>query len=146
MAYPVAIQVYSVRDDAAKDLYATLKELKKMGYDGVEFAGLYGNDPQRVREMCEELELVPISAHVPYLDMVADPEGVLSAYATIGCKFVAVPYLTEEYRPGTPKFSEVIENVKIIGGKGEQIDAKTVVADDIRGYGYVAVEAEYQEK
>jgi hypothetical protein len=97
-------------------MYATLKEIKAMGYDGVEFAGLYGNAPERIREMCEEIGLVPISAHVPYLDMVADAEGVLSAYASIGCKYVVVPYLTEEYRPGTPKFSEVIENVKVIGG------------------------------
>ena len=36
MALPVAIQVYSVRDDAAKDLYSTLKSIKEMGYDGVE--------------------------------------------------------------------------------------------------------------
>ena len=121
MAYPVAIQVYSVRDAASKDLYATLKELKKMGYDGVEFAGLYGNDPVRVREMCEEIGLVPLSAHVPYVEMAADPEGVLSAYATIGCKFVAVPYLTEEYRPGNPKFAEVIENVKVIGAAAKKL-------------------------
>ncbi len=121
MTFPVAIQVYSVRDDAARDLYATLKELKKMGYDGVEFAGLYGNSPEKVKEMCEELGLVPLSAHVPYLDMIADPEGVLSAYATIGCKFVAVPYLTEEYRPGTPRFAEVIENVKILGAAAKKL-------------------------
>jgi len=121
MAYPVAIQVYSVRDDASRDLYATLKELKKMGYDGVEFAGLYGNAPEKVKEMCEEIGLVPLSAHVPYLDMIADPEGVLSAYATIGCKFVAVPYLTEEYRPGTPRFAEVIENVKILGAAAKKL-------------------------
>ena len=121
MAFPVAIQVYSVRDDASRDMYATLKEIKAMGYDGVEFAGLYGNAPERVREMCEELGLVPISAHVPYLDMVADAEGVLSDYATIGCKYVVVPYLTEEYRPGTPKFSEVIENVKLIGAKAKAL-------------------------
>ena len=121
MAYPVAIQVYSVRDDASRDLYATLKELKAFGYDGVEFAGLYGHAPEEVRDMCAEIGLVPISAHVPYLDMVADPEGVLGAYAVIGCKFVAVPYLTEEYRPGTEKFAEVIENVKMLGAVAKKL-------------------------
>ena len=121
MSFPVAIQVYSVRDNAQTDLYATLKAIKEMGYDGVEFAGLYGNAPEKVKEMCSELGLVPISAHVPYVDMVADPEGVLSAYATIGCKFVAVPYLTEEYRPGTPGFIEVIENVKVIGAVAKKL-------------------------
>ena len=42
MSLPVAVQVYSVRDDAKADLRATLEKIKDMGYDGVEFAGLYG--------------------------------------------------------------------------------------------------------
>ena len=115
MSFPVAIQVYSVRDAASKDFRGTLEQIKEMGYDGVEFAGLYGHTPEAVRTMCEEIGLVPISAHVPYLDMVKDPEGVLGQYATIGCKFVAVPYLTPEYRPGTPNFQDVIKNVEMLG-------------------------------
>lgn len=115
MALPVAIQVFSVRDDAAKDLRATLLKLKEMGYDGVEFAGLYGNAPEDIAKMCKEIGLVPISAHVPYKDMVADPEGVLAQYKTIGCKYVAIPYLTPEDRPGTENFGKVIENAKMLG-------------------------------
>lgn len=115
MALPIAVQVYSVREYAKEDLYATLKEIKEIGYDGVEFAGLYGNTPAEIRKMCEEIGLVPISAHVPYLDMVKDPVGVLSQYREIGCKFVAIPYLTPEYRPGTDKWPEVVENAKMLG-------------------------------
>ena len=115
MALPVAIQVYSVRDDAAKDLRATLTKIKECGYDGVEFAGLYGNAPEDIAKMCEEIGLVPISAHVPYREMVADPVGVLSQYKTIGCKYVAIPYLMPEDRPGTENFKNVIENAKMLG-------------------------------
>ena len=115
MALPVAVQVYSVRDDASKDLRGTLEKIKEMGYDGVEFAGLYNNDPAEIKKMCEEIGLNPISAHVPYRDMIKDPEGVLAQYATLGCKFVAVPYLVPEDRPGTEGFPEVIKNVKILG-------------------------------
>ena len=121
MSLPVAVQVYSVREYAAKDLYATLKEIKEIGYDGVEFAGLYGNSPEAIRDMCAEIGLVPISAHVPYLDMVKDPEGILSQYATIGCKYVAVPYLTPEYRPGAEKWDEVVENVKMLGAVAKKL-------------------------
>ena len=39
---PVAVQVYSVRDDAERDFKGTMQKLKEMGYDGVELAGLYG--------------------------------------------------------------------------------------------------------
>ena len=115
MALPVAVQLYSVRNDAAADLRATLEKVKALGYDGVEFAGLHGNDPAEIKKMCEEIGLVPISAHVPYRDMLKDPEGVLSQYATIGCKFVVVPYLIPEDRPGTEGFPEVIKNVKMLG-------------------------------
>ncbi len=115
MALPVALQIYSVRKDASVDLRATLEKVKKMGYAGVEFAGLYGNAPEDIKKMCEEIDLVPISAHVPYRDMIADPEKVLSDYETLGCKFVAIPYLSEEDRPGTDKFPEVIENAKLLG-------------------------------
>jgi sugar phosphate isomerase/epimerase len=111
----VGVQVYSVRDDAKADLRGTLEKIKKMGYDGVELAGLYGNDPAEIKKMCEEIGLVPISAHVPYVDMVADAQGVLSQYATIGCKYVAVPYLMPEHRPDGGHFDEVIANVRKIG-------------------------------
>lgn len=121
MALPVAVQVYSVRDNAKENLRATLEQIKKIGYDGVEFAGLYGNSPEDIKAMCAEIGLVPISAHVPYLDMVKDPEGVLSQYAAIGCRFVAVPYLNEEYRPGQDKFAEVIENVKMLGAVAKKL-------------------------
>ena len=121
MSFPVAIQLYSVRQDAAANLYATLKKVKALGYDGVEFAGLHNHTPEEIRDMCTDIGLVPISAHVPYQDMVADPEGVLSQYATIGCQYVVVPYLTEEYRPGTDKFPEVVKNVAMLGAVAKKL-------------------------
>ena len=121
MALPVAVQLFSVRDDAKADMRDTLVKVKALGYDGVEFAGLHGNAPEQIKAMCEEIGLVPLSAHVPYVNLVEDAEGVLSQYATIGCQFVVVPYLTEEYRPGTDKFPEVIENIKMIGKVAKEL-------------------------
>ena len=115
MSLPIAVQVYSVRDDANADLYATLKKIKAMGYDGVEFAGLYGNKPADIKAWCAEIGLVPVSAHVPYVDMLKDPIGVLAAYAEIGCKYVAVPYLMPEHRPDNANFPYVVEFIGIIG-------------------------------
>ena len=121
MSLPVAVQVYSVRDDAGADLRGTLKAIKEMGYDGVEFAGLYGRSPAEIKKMCEEIGLVPVSAHVPYVDMVADAEGVLKQYAEIGCKFVAVPYLMPEHRPDSDQFPTVVENIGKIGKVAKQL-------------------------
>lgn len=115
MALPVAVQVYSVRDDAMADIRGTLKQIKEMGYDGVEFARMHGSTPEELKALCEEFGLVPVSAHVPYADLIADTKGTLAQYAAIGCQYIAIPYLGEAERPGGEKFAEVIENIKMIG-------------------------------
>ena len=121
MALPVAVQLYSLRNEMEKDLEGTLRAVKAMGYDGVEFAGLFDKSADEVKNLVETIGLTPISAHVPYADMVDDAEKVLSDYAEIGCKFVVIPYMTEEYRPGAEKFDELIENIKIIGAKAKEL-------------------------
>ena len=115
MKFPVALQLFSVREDLEKDFEGTLKKVKDLGYDGVEFAGLFDHNPTEIRSLLEQLGLTALSAHVPYLDMIADPEKVLGDYKEIGCTYVAIPYLTEEYRPGTDLFLEVIEQTKKLG-------------------------------
>ena len=115
MSLPIAVQLYSVRDEASKNFEETLKAVKDAGYQGVEFAGLYGLTASEIKALCHKYELVPVSAHVPYYDMVKDPKGVLSVYAEIGCQYVAIPYLTPECRPGTSGFSDVIKNAKLLG-------------------------------
>lgn len=115
LKFPVALQIYSVRDDAEKDFRGTLKKVADMGYDGVEFAGLYGHTAEEVRSICEETGLVPISAHVPYDALSGDTAATLKVYSDIGCKYIAIPYLTPEYRPGSGRFDEVIANAAVIG-------------------------------
>lgn len=81
MFCPIALQLYSVRNELQKDFPGTLAQVKEMGYDGVELAGLCGYSPEQVKKMCEEAGLVPISAHVPLAEMSADPEKTMKDYA-----------------------------------------------------------------
>ena len=67
---PVAVQVYSVREDAEADFKGTMQKIKDMGYDGVELAGLYGMKPEEVRAILDEVGIPCISAHVPYLSLI----------------------------------------------------------------------------
>ena len=119
--FPIALQLYSVREDLEQDFEGTLAKVKALGYDGVEFAGLYGKTPAEVKALCEKHGLTPISAHVPFVDMMADPDKVLGDYAAIGCRFVAIPYLTEEYRPGTDGFQKTIEGARLLGETAKKL-------------------------
>ncbi len=101
MSLPVALQLYSVRNRMKEDFAGTLKAVRAVGYDGVEFAGLFGKDPKEVRAICLENGLTPISAHIPLAEMKKDPDAVFSAYREVGCRYAAIPYLSEDLRPST---------------------------------------------
>lgn len=115
MKLPIALQLYSIRDIAEKDFAAALKETKKLGYDGVEYAGFFNIPPAQIKRMTKDEGLVPVSAHIPYYDMLKEPDKVMADCAAIGCRYVAVPYLTPECRPDSGGFDETIKGITLIG-------------------------------
>ncbi len=115
---PVGIQVYGLRDlleNTPENFENVMRQVKEMGYDGVELAGLYGLEPEFVKETLDKLGLVPISAHVPLVEMMEDAQKVADTYKKIGVSYIAVPYLPEEYRPNTPGYAKVLKEIERIG-------------------------------
>ena len=62
----------------------------------------------------------PISAHVPLAELLSDPDRVVSDYAEIGCKYIAVPYLEEDRRPGTDGFMQTIQDIEALGNTAKK--------------------------
>ncbi|MBE6648268.1 MAG: sugar phosphate isomerase/epimerase [Ruminococcaceae bacterium] len=115
--YPVALQLYSVRDFCEQDFEGTIKKVKDMGYDGVEFAGTYGRDAKALAEYCKSIGIVPISAHVAYAELMSNVPAVVKYYAEIGVKYIAIPYLAEDDRPCKKNYDELLKNIKVISAE-----------------------------
>ena len=62
---PVALQLYSLREEAKADFVGVLKTVAEMGYVGVEPAGLHGMTGEEVRKVLDDLELLCCSTHGP---------------------------------------------------------------------------------
>ena len=61
----VAVQLYSIRKYIDKvGLAQALKDVAKIGYKGVEFAGYYGNDAKTLKKMLDDVGLVACGTHV----------------------------------------------------------------------------------
>ena len=112
---PVAIQLFSLRDEMQKDVKATLKKVKELGYDGVEFAGLWGKTPEEMAELVGELGLVPISAHIPIGDLRKDAPGAIECFKRVGCKHIVIPWLDEIDRPGSGNWERTKADFERIG-------------------------------
>ncbi|MHC4983337.1 MAG: sugar phosphate isomerase/epimerase family protein [Planctomycetota bacterium] len=61
---PIAIQLYTFREMAAKDFPAVLRLVADIGFAGVEPAGLHGCDPAEIRNILDDLGLACPSAHM----------------------------------------------------------------------------------
>ncbi len=91
---PVALQLYSIRNDCQKDFDAALAQAAKMGFVGVEFAGYYnyGNKPKELRQKLDELNLKVAGTHIRTADLRSDRiQRTIEFHQTIGCKFLIVP-------------------------------------------------------
>ena len=107
--------MYSVRDALAADFLGTLKAVKAMGYDGVEFAGLHGHTFEEVDAWCKEVGLQVVSAHIPYEQLLEDGETVIEGYKALGAKQVVIPSMPKDLRPESGNFAEFLEGTKKIG-------------------------------
>lgn len=114
---PVALQLYTVRNEMEKNVAEALAKVKEIGYDYVEPAGLFGLSGEEFKALLDKNGLKAICAHVPFADMTKDPCGVIETYKTIGCEYLAVPYLAEGQRPGDEGFDEVLKSIDAFGKK-----------------------------
>ena len=114
---PVGLQLYSVRDALEKDFEGTIKAVAEMGYDQVEFAGIYKHSAEEVKRICAEAGVTPISAHVGMNVILPDVAGVVKTYAEIGCKYMVIPWMDAKFLPGGENYAEFLENIKIVAAE-----------------------------
>jgi sugar phosphate isomerase/epimerase len=85
---PVALQLWSVRDDVKRDFAATVAAVADIGYDGVELAG-YGNlDAKGAKAALDAAGLKVAGMHVSYPTLSGDPTTVVGDAILLGARNV----------------------------------------------------------
>ena len=113
---PVALQLYSLRDDCAKDLLGTLNEVAKIGYEAVEFAGYFGHDAKTIRQKLDEVGLKCAGVHTAIGTLQDDEiKNTAEFVHTLGSPFLVVPYVSpQEFggRDGALKLGETLSKIQ----------------------------------
>ena len=117
MNLPIAIQLFSVRGTMPNDVEGTLAALKKMGYDGVEFAGFYGKTAQKMREICDRVGIIPVSSHIGFPAIRDELDRHIADCLALGVKYVAISSMHREYHIGGEKNEGVYESLKEISAR-----------------------------
>jgi sugar phosphate isomerase/epimerase len=90
----ISVQLYSVRDDCARDFDASLAQLAQMGFVGVEFAGYhnYTGKPKELRAKLDDLKLIAAGTHIGTGSFRGEElKRTIEFHQIIGCKYLMVP-------------------------------------------------------
>lgn len=94
---PIALELYSVRKECAKDTAGTIQAVAKMGYKGVEFAGFYDKDAKTLRKILDDCGLKCCGSHTPLPHLLGDKlKETIEFNQTLGNKFLIVPGLPKD--------------------------------------------------
>ncbi len=117
---PIALQLYTLREAAKQDFPGVLKAVAKIGYKGVEFAGLHGCDPKEISKLLDDLGLKVCSSHTPLptkenIEMICETEKILGNSVIIS-GFGAEDFKTvDAVKSVAAKFAEAAELVRPYG-------------------------------
>ena len=91
------LQLYSVREDCAKDLGKVIAAVARMGYQGVEFAGYHGKSAPEIKKMLDDNGIVCCGTHTGW-DTLSDANlaATIEFNKTLGNKYLIVPGLPGE--------------------------------------------------
>ena len=93
---PIGLQLYSLRDQFAKDVPATLDQVRGFGIEFVELAGTYNLAPEEFKEQLDRRGLRPVSGHFPFELYRDDVEGIARDAKALGVQYVGCAWIPHD--------------------------------------------------
>jgi len=85
---PLGIQLWTVKDEAAKDLEGTMKKLYAIGFREIEFAGFYGKTAAEIGALMKGIGFKLVSMHAGADDIAAKGDSIIADAKTLGLKYI----------------------------------------------------------
>lgn len=115
-AIPVGVQLYSVREEAAKSLPKVVEAIGKMGYKGVEFAGYYGweKNPKSLRKLLDDNGLKCCGTHTDLATVTGEAlKSTADLHHVLGNKFLIVPSLSATDARGWEEMAKTFNDIAL---------------------------------
>ena len=94
---PLAVQLWSFRNDFMNDVPGTLKRVHDLGFREVELAGYYGLTAKQFRAELDKAGLKAISMHIEYEFARDRIDEVIQDAKTLGVQYVGVPWIKSPF-------------------------------------------------
>ena len=99
----IGLQLWSVRDKLNDDFNGTIEELADMGFEALEFAGVFGefkDNPKGLKNYLLSLGITVSGAHVSFEALSEqNREKTFSFYRELGANYLVIPYDERAWHP-----------------------------------------------
>lgn len=112
---PIALQLYSVREQLRADFTGTVGAVAKMGYAGVELAGYGGLTASELRSLLDGLGLRVAGDHVGFDRLEKNLAEAIAFNKEIGSQYVVCPFVPEGRRKDAAGWKQLAQTLNEIG-------------------------------
>ncbi|MEW6357472.1 MAG: sugar phosphate isomerase/epimerase [Planctomycetota bacterium] len=113
----IALQMYTVRDDAKQDFIGTLRKVADIGYTAVEISAPAGMTAAVLKKLLDDLGLTPVGTHIPIDALEKELDKNLDYYGELGVSYITCPWLPEDRRKDAAGWKRTAKTLESIGKK-----------------------------
>ena len=149
--FKMGLQLFTIRQDMAKDPLATLRAARTMGYEDVETYGFdstkgtyYGHKASEFKQMLDGLQITASSGHYDFSPYLNKPQDELNRFVdqciegahAVSMKYITWPWISPEQR--------TIDHFKLLSQKLNTIGRQVTAAG--LGFAYHNHDFEFKEQ
>jgi sugar phosphate isomerase/epimerase len=112
----LALQLHSLRHEAATDPEGVVRRVPSLGFDSVEIAGTYGWSADHWKQLLTETKLRVVGAHVRLEALESEWDAQTEFHRAIGCPRLVVPSLPKNLQT-VEGFSEAARRLMALGSR-----------------------------
>jgi sugar phosphate isomerase/epimerase len=116
----IGLQLYTLRDEMAADMKKTLTEAAELGYEGVEFAGYFGMEANKLRDLLDQLNLKAIGSHISLQRLRENLSEEITYLKTIGGRYLICPSIPEDERKSPEDWVKISTFFQTIGEEAQR--------------------------
>jgi sugar phosphate isomerase/epimerase len=106
----ISLQLYSIREDESENFAHALEMTEKAGYQGVEFAGYFGNSPEQMKSLLAKYHLKAVSTHAGFERLQKAFDEELAYAKTLGYTLIVCPGIKCESKEQVAKDAQFLES------------------------------------
>jgi len=113
----VGLQLYTIRDECARDLEGSLRRVGELGYEGVELHSLYGREAGEVRALLDELRLPVAGLHAGLDAIENELDRLRGELEALGARRLVLAWI----EPGGDALARVARAAEAVRAAGLQL-------------------------